>query len=216
MDETAAQKARFEAVKAYTEKIGIKVDTTRQFGQKIDQRISVIKAEREQALGAIEGLKQALSSTWGSVADSVKKDVEDGLLNDMPSSPLELSEIVMRYLKKVHGGLDNLRERFAAVKIQSDGKVHELTKLLDTAKEMCDAEHSKLKNFQSALENGDIQFDVLEYDDGAVEAIPVFNGEGERPSGIRPGMSAAEDLQRRREAAKKAKEVCSQKEPLET
>lgn len=210
-DTDTNQKAKLEAIQRYTDLVEARMSVAREFGRRIEARIQQAHNERQQSIGGDDAIKQAIESCWKSVSESVNKDVREGLLDAMPTTPLELAEVVHRYLNRIHGALDNLRTRYTAIKIQSDGKSHELDRLMGEARKICDEDTKKLQNFKEALDRGDIQFEV---EDG--QAMPFYQGEGERPAGIRPaGNAAVADLQERREAARKEKEAkaSGQKKP---
>lgn len=119
------------------------------------------------------------------------KDIEEGILSVAKALNLEvkagevddtMSKAIKRYLTRCMGSVDNLKVRNQKAYLVQQGKVQGLQTAVQQAKKMVDAEAQKIPSVEVGA---------------PIDQMDVG----------RPTMSAAEDIQQRREETRKAKEA---------
>lgn len=163
-------------------KAQIKIGTYYSLGSKFDDQLEAAQKDVYRYEGIAKALEEVQRSTLPSVLERVDADRDEGKFD------LEVGVLIKDYLTKVHLALDNARIHNEKYRLIAEGRVAGLTLAVQTTKKAMDAEKAKLETLATGLANGSIAV--------GDEDAPV------RP----PPVSALDDLNQRREAARLARE----------
>ncbi len=169
------------------EKSRLKISTINEVGNKFDDMRDGIIREISEWVGAKQALKEAAKNVQ-NLAAHVDKDLEEDLV---PGDALPVAAYVKKYIGRAVEAVDNMMLRAQNLELVANGKLTAMDGVLKCTKKVYDEEMKALELYKKAVEAG------------------VPPGEVGRPDNAGNGdktVSAAAEIQERRDAAKKVKE----------
>jgi hypothetical protein len=159
----------------------VKIGTINELGVKYDDMREAVEKEVLRKEGYHVALNELQQKTLTSVLERIDDDRDEGKLD------LETAARCKEYILKVHGAVDNLRIMNEKHRLIAEGRVTGLKDAIAFAAKQLELEKAKLKDFETQ------------------GATP----EGPPPEAARPDvqMTAVDDLDQRRTAARAAKEA---------
>lgn len=162
-------------------KAQIKMGALGELGNQLDDKLESLQKDQVRFEGFEVALKEIRSSTLPSIMARVDSD------RDEEKFDLATAALIKDYLAKVDLALDNLRIRNAKLALIAEGRVAGLKDSIAFTKKMFDGEKAKIDALGKGLSEG-----TLTIEDAS--------------QGVRPDMTALEDIEQRRAEAKKAKD----------
>jgi NACalpha-BTF3-like transcription factor len=147
-------------------KVEVTLLTAEKLGREAEKMVEEARRDEICNVGARDALKQAAKAI-GDLGKHVDQDYDEGNLNDVVASPLEVVKYAKRYIKRAVGVIDNLATTAEVGRITSAGRAKGLEQSVKAAKRMVDEERIKIENLKTALEQNDV---VIEDDVFVVSA----------------------------------------------
>ena len=157
------------------------------WSQALGVRFDDMKEAAEKDLHELKGSEKALRAAEKAILalhSHLEKDVEDGLCPG--GGDLEVVNYVKRYIARAAGALENLAQKSVTMQHVANGKLSAMDTVVKLMKKEHDNEVTKLENMIKLIDAG------VDRPDVAVDASQAV-------------VSAAADIQERRDAAKKEK-----------
>lgn len=166
----------------------LKIGVVHEIGCRLDDNLESTTKDMYRSEGASSALKQAVGVIENAYA-LVDKDVDDGKLD------LDNAKKVKNYLEKTRNMMTSLAGNAETSKLTLAGKVQGLQQSITIAKKFKDDELNRVKALHAALAAGTVQ---------NTETGLVHTGEGQRPTGVHPGLSIKERRRLEEQEASKA------------
>ena len=163
-------------------------------GVRMDDKLD----DAHRRLAAHGGAKLALRSLSKGIsglAEQVKKDMDSG---DLPDDPLKVAEYVNRMIERAAVMAASAAQHQENLEITATGSVQAFEEVVKLIKKDVDAEAEKMRRLAEAIQSGEI---IIEDDVG-----PVSQSDMGRPTGVKPGMSIAQQRKAEEAAAKATQE----------
>ena len=170
----------------------IKQAVLQDFGCDADDWLEAAYKSASGFEGARHALREAAKNVQ-QIAEVVDQDIENGEIDKL-EGPLQIAAYAKKQVSRAVDSLALASKNYANRQIAAQGEIAAYERVVKYLTDKRQAEIERLKQLESALASGELQFE----EDGSLSQKDVdVPGRGGRPAGVRPTMGVA--AQRRAE-----------------